>query len=524
MILRWVVVVAALGLGLLACAPREVPIRLELVTRLCDGTSALDGVTHLQFRITGEGIDPPVEFVALSSSRELQLPQVPAGLARRIEVRGFDGAPTAAGRLVSRGVTSPFNVPAVMPLPGERVPDQTVFLRPVDRLAAPNLSVAPEACQHLAQPRAGHTASVLPDGRVLIAGGYRVEEASGVPVALAETELFDPRTGVFIAGPPLGVTNAAGGFTPTPRAFHAATALPDDRLLLTGGESYDSTGIATRHATALVFDPARDPGRYGGFPLRVPRAHHATAADLQGRVLIVGGVDSADVLVPELEWWGGDSAQTQLADQSLSRLGMSVAALPDGAVAVAGGQLASGVTDLVQFFIYDEGARTFTSSRVPALLTQARRAAPVVPFATPDQLLVLGGFGDTDEVQPAPLGSSELLQTTNPPVVLEGPAVTPRGSLCAVPLGDGRILTVGGRGLDINFSPVGSDAVEVMTPTSSGGSAVLGLQPLPVGRFQHSCTLLPDGTVLVLGGLSEDEDANTAVLGDAWVITPRPRD
>ncbi len=519
---RWVSA-AAVGLGLVACAPREVPLRLELVTRQCDGSSGLDGVTHLQFRITGEGIDPPREVVALVQSGELQLPQVPAGPARQIEVRGYDGAPSSAGRLVSRGVSAPFEVPSVMPLPGQPVPDQTVFLRPVDRLAAPNLSVAPEACQRLAQARAGHTATVLPDGRVLIAGGYRAE-ASGLPVALAETELFDPRTGVFTAGPPLGVTNAAGGFTPYPRAFHAATALPDGRILFTGGESYDATGTATRHATALVFDPARDPNRYGGFPLRVPRAHHATAADPRGRVLIVGGVDSADALVPELEWWGGDTAQTELADQSLSRRGMSVAALPDGAVAIAGGQLASGVTDLVQFFIYDDAARTFTSSRVPALLTQARRGAPMVPFATPEQLLVLGGFGDTDDVQPAPLGSSELLQTANPPVVLEGPAVTPRGLLCAVPLGDGRILTVGGRGLDLNFSPVGSDAVEVTTPTSSGGAAVLGLQPLPVGRFQHTCTLLPDGTVLVLGGLSEDFAANLAVLGDAWVITPRPRD
>jgi len=517
--LRWWAL-AALGV-LASCAPREIPIRVELVTALCDGTSSLEQVTHLQFRITGEGIDPPIESVVLASSRTLELPKLPAGRARRLEVLGNDGAPASAGILRSRGLSLPFEVPEVVPLPGLGVEDQTVFLRPVDSLRRPNLSVAPANCTGLAEGRAGHTASVLPDGRVLIAGGYQLSGA--VRIALSETELFDPRTGVFSAGPPLGVTNAEGVLTRYPRAFHSATALPDGRVLITGGESYDpGTGAPLRHGTALLFDPAR-PDRFGGFLLLRPRAHHVTAADHQGRVLIVGGLDEAGALVPELEWWSPDSAQTQLADQSFSRLGMSVATLPDGAIAVAGGQLASGKTDLVQFFIFDEALRSFTSSRLPALLSQARSDAPLVPFSAPDQLLLLGGFGeplDPDDL--APLGSSEWIQGGDPPAVVDGPAVSPRGAMCAVPLGDGRIFTVGGRTEDLGLDWVASGDADLLVPTSTGGAANLGLPPMAVGRYQHSCTLLADGTVLVLGGLTEDADGATAILDEAWVMNPAP--
>src|SRR6185503_8569279 len=80
--------------------------------------------------------------------------------------------------------------------------------------------------------RAGHTATLLADGRVLIAGGQN----SGVTNT---GEVFDPLTNTF--GSPITMTTA--------RSFHQASLMPDGRVLITGGNS--GTG-----ADAEFFNPA----------------------------------------------------------------------------------------------------------------------------------------------------------------------------------------------------------------------------------------------------------------------------
>src|SRR5215813_7316322 len=72
-------------------------------------------------------------------------------------------------------------------------------------------------------PRYGHTATLLPNGKVLIAGGSSNRPASA--------ELFDPVTGTF---------SATGEMT-MGRGFHSATLLPDGRVLIAGG-SYPAVG------------------------------------------------------------------------------------------------------------------------------------------------------------------------------------------------------------------------------------------------------------------------------------------
>ena len=85
-----------------------------------------------------------------------------------------------------------------------------------------------------------HTATLLPDGKVLVAGGRKGLLANGNADVLASAELFDAATGSWT--PTLGM----GG----PREFHTATLLPDGTVLVAGGE-----GDAGTLTTAELYDP-----------------------------------------------------------------------------------------------------------------------------------------------------------------------------------------------------------------------------------------------------------------------------
>src|SRR5437879_3026869 len=96
-------------------------------------------------------------------------------------------------------------------------------------------------------PRAGCTATVLADGRVLITGGYATQP-------LASTELFDPASGAFTNGPDMQAA----------RVGHTATLLPDGGVLIAGGSAEMFNGHAftalpgmtprTSHSATLLGD------------------------------------------------------------------------------------------------------------------------------------------------------------------------------------------------------------------------------------------------------------------------------
>jgi hypothetical protein len=123
----------------------------------------------------------------------------------------------------------------------------------------------------LSSARAWHTATVLPDGSVLIVGGVDVQGA-----LVATAERFDPR---------------AGTFTPlehvafTPRARHSATLLTDGRVLLAGGD------VAPGGLAAELWTPGEASTYATGTPPgRVRRPSHATMLP-DGRVRLTSEED-----------------------------------------------------------------------------------------------------------------------------------------------------------------------------------------------------------------------------------------
>src|SRR5262245_34062101 len=124
--------------------------------------------------------------------------------------------------------------------------------------------------------RTFHTATLLYDGRVLIAGGTDQFGFGRFSTPQKSAELYDPSTRTFVR---------TGDMT-MPRAWHTATLLPDGRVLLAGGGRIDS---AQYTASAELYEPSTGTFTATGNMITAQIAHRATLLG-NGQVLIVGGL------------------------------------------------------------------------------------------------------------------------------------------------------------------------------------------------------------------------------------------
>jgi virginiamycin B lyase len=176
-------------------------------------------------------------------------------------------------------------------------------------------------------PRFSHTADVLPDGRILVVGGF-----SG-SATLATAEIWDPTTGTF----------APTGSLHSPRASHASATLSDGRVLVAGG-------VSTRGGSALATAEIYDPVTATFTPtaaMTTVRSEPLLSVLPSGKVLVAGGWDAANATLTSAELFdpaGGVFTATGSSWAAHSE-GEAVL-LSTGNVLIAGGWTGFGAADL----------------------------------------------------------------------------------------------------------------------------------------------------------------------------------
>jgi CSLREA domain-containing protein len=338
------------------------------------------------------------------------------------------------------------------------------------QLYCPELSGTPGAwvpTGSLAAGRQLHTATLLPNGKVLIAGG---DKGSAPTDVFSSTELYDPSAGTFTAGNPMG----------SPRLGHTATLLPTGAILVAGG--HNGTAILN---TAELRNPVTEAFSGTGNLTAVRYFHTATLLP-NGSVLLAGGRSgsissahaSAEVYDPGL----GTFAST--TSMSTPRYGHTATLLSNGKVLIAGGF--NGTSSLASAELYDPMAGTFAST---GSLNNARSSHRAVLLSN-GKVLIEGG---SSTFTGGSLATAELYDPATGTFTTTGSMAAARSNGAATLLANGNVLVAGG----FNAANGAVTTAEIYD-VAAGVFATTGA--LQTGRARHHLTLLPNGQVLATGG------------------------
>jgi putative Ca2+/H+ antiporter (TMEM165/GDT1 family) len=374
------------------------------------------------------------------------------------------------GSITSSGLYTAPNTSGTYHVVATSVADATASASAVVTIEPPVTSTAAgnfTAVGNMNTARADHTATLLPNGKVLIAGG------SGEGFQdLASAELYDPSTRTF----------TPTGSMITPRYAHSATLLADGRVLIAGGTQNVNAG--TFVFTAEIYDPSTgvftatgDLSSIGGAVYALPGNVVTLLSD--GRVFVVAS-NNAEIYDPHSGTFTptGPYVEPSLVD------GTTVTLLTNGKVLVTGcaGYCAAGVAEL-----FDPQSGTFGVTG-PMTVNYFPDYGYTATLLADGRVLFLGSND-----WPFP-GDAEVYDPATGTFASIGGAVS-QELAPASRLTDGTVLIAGGQLVGGN----GSADAQLYVPVN-GAFEFAG--EMTAGRHEHTATPLPDDTVLITGGYS----------------------
>ena len=316
-----------------------------------------------------------------------------------------------------------------------------------------------------------HTATLLDNGKVLVAGG---NDSAGN--ALASAELFDPITETFT--PTVSME--------TGRSRHTATLLNGGKVLLAGGLDGNNQPLASTE----LLDPANGTVTPTKGSMATARAYYTATLLNDGRVLVTGGFDgknglaTAELFDPK----SGTFTQTK-GNMETPRFDHTATLLNDGTVLVTGGSKLNR-TQYATAELFDPNSETFTPVKGSMKTTRAFHTATFLKDGT---VLVAGGLVTVGDRVYADLATAELFDPNSGVFTpTKGSMSFARSSHTETLLSDGTVLVAGGSDGNADLS-----TAELFDP-ANGSFARTADMATP--RAYHAATILKDGTVLVIGG------------------------
>lgn len=462
------VLLALTGALALGCT-KSVPIDLTVLEPADQTDQALNGVTSFALSSSGSEADERITFD----------PDTPTTLAVGKTKEGAPGVTITLQAWAGGGAaTPPQSIGRTMPLPIVDTSQRASSLLLVGKLDTFGTTTSIGGGETTLSPdapvpgRHGHTATFVPViNKVLIVGGAVFVD--GEERLLASADLYDPATGTFEAIDGVDVA----------RAYHAASAMPDGRVLISGGFSIIS-GTLTTLTTALIFEPLTK--ELVTIQLQQPRAHHtSTLMEGAGLIALVGGCAGEgpnDMCTPTQAGAGNSGPSTQLA-----------------------------VT--VETFDINQATQGASTDRVASglLVPRAFHQATALGNDANTLLIVSGGADETDTVCDVEVfrASGGVLARLAETTGLEG---FPDGKCPArhqaVGIDDNRLLVIGGQTQAPNGLPSGAGSPDCFFfSTTTGFEQSPSVQLFQgLGRTGHTAAMLNadeagrNSMILVVGG------------------------
>jgi N-acetylneuraminic acid mutarotase len=320
--------------------------------------------------------------------------------------------------------------------------------------------------------RSSHTATLLQNGKVLVAGGFATTGETG------SAELYDQSTGTW----------TVTGSLNTGRQEHTATLLQNGKVLVAGGYS-SSVGMLN---SIEIYDPAAGTWSAGS-PMGAARYDHTAVLLQNGKVLVTGGnglngyLTSAELYDPSTGQW------TSASPMQVGRIGHTMTLLQDGRVLVAGGYGDSGYLNEAE--IYNPANNSWTAIN----LMNSQRYLHTATLLPSGKVLIAAGFNSVNEY----LNTAELYDPIAGTWTLTGNLTTGRQSHAATLLDDGKVLVTGGQNSGV------LNSAELYDPATGSWTAT---EPMLAARAFHTATLLVGGRVLIAGGEHNGFALNSAEL------------